>query len=236
MAMGGVTPCARLWTVVMVEWKAVKSAMMATPTTVTGNARVEGGEECDDDNMNNGNGCDSLCQIVVCGNGRVEGGEECDDGNTNNGDRCNSECMFEGKGGCEVEIEVEVGKVSKGGFKCFNGVPIFYCDVGFQGIDCGTKMENIFSIVYGFCTIDAEGCILSPNYPDLYPEDVNCEIAATPGAMLNVTAFNSEPGSDFFLTVNGIEYSGTVGPDGQVIVDALDGCKDGIGSVTWYSN
>ena len=40
------------------------------------------GEECDDGNQLEGDGCDVSCLIELCGNGRVESNEECDDGNT----------------------------------------------------------------------------------------------------------------------------------------------------------
>src|SRR5262249_48788515 len=42
------------------------------------------GEQCDDGNVSNGDGCSSLCQneiSSVCGNGALESGEQCDDGN-----------------------------------------------------------------------------------------------------------------------------------------------------------
>lgn len=51
-----------------------------------GNKIVEPGEECDDGNFVNGDGCSTVCQIepIVCGNSKVETGEECDDGNLSN--------------------------------------------------------------------------------------------------------------------------------------------------------
>jgi len=57
------------------------------------------GEECDDGNNIDGDGCSSTCKIettsVVCGNNIVEAGEQCDDGNTENGDGCSSTCQTE---------------------------------------------------------------------------------------------------------------------------------------------
>jgi len=54
------------------------------------------GEECDDGNTTNGDGCDSSCQSeAVCGNNLVEVGETCDDGNTSDGDGCDSSCISE---------------------------------------------------------------------------------------------------------------------------------------------
>ena len=54
------------------------------------------GEECDDGNNLNGDGCSAACfkepPPSVCGNGRTETPEECDDGNKVDGDRCSSLC------------------------------------------------------------------------------------------------------------------------------------------------
>jgi len=52
--------------------------------SVCGNSSVEAGEQCDDGNPFDGDGCSSLCQIeepaAVCGNSILELGEQCDDG------------------------------------------------------------------------------------------------------------------------------------------------------------
>jgi cysteine-rich repeat protein len=76
---------------------------------VCGNGVRESGEECDDGNTINNDGCDSSCDIEnngggggggggsnsVCGNWFLESGEECDDGNTRSGDGCDSSCDIE---------------------------------------------------------------------------------------------------------------------------------------------
>ncbi|MBN2142911.1 hypothetical protein JW711_06300 [Candidatus Woesearchaeota archaeon] len=46
-----------------------------------------GGEECDDGNTEDGDGCSSMCLKEICGNGRVDGGEVCDK-NATNGKTC----------------------------------------------------------------------------------------------------------------------------------------------------
>jgi cysteine-rich repeat protein len=64
-----------------------------TPTPVTcGNGMLDEGEECDDANRLNGDGCDSRCLGEQCGNGRLEGLEQCDDGNGEEGDGCQNDC------------------------------------------------------------------------------------------------------------------------------------------------
>ena len=78
--------------------------------------RADGGEDCDDGNTNNGDGCDSLCRIELgweclpyvttepcgidqcsetCGDGYVVGKESCDDSNLRSGDGCSEVCAFE---------------------------------------------------------------------------------------------------------------------------------------------
>ncbi len=73
-----------------------------------GNGASEAGEECDDGNEINGDGCSNSCLNngssavnAFCGDGQIDhapnaGGEDCDDGNVIDGDGCSSECLFEG--------------------------------------------------------------------------------------------------------------------------------------------
>ncbi len=61
-----------------------------------GDGAVAAGEQCDDGNNVDGDGCDSQCRNEEgCGNGRIEGGEACDDGNRDNGDGCDANCQVE---------------------------------------------------------------------------------------------------------------------------------------------
>lgn len=71
------------------------------PTTppCCGNGILDDGEDCDDGNTADGDGCSSTCTFEetppCCGNGQVEYGETCDDGNTTSGDGCSSVCTIE---------------------------------------------------------------------------------------------------------------------------------------------
>lgn len=47
-------------------------------TATCGNGLREGSEQCDDGNLQLGDGCDAQCRKESCGNGRVDAGEECD--------------------------------------------------------------------------------------------------------------------------------------------------------------
>jgi len=71
---------------------------------VCGDGSRTPGEECDDGNTQNGDGCSVACireipTVVasksLCGNGIVEQGEECDDGNPRDLDGCSASCMRE---------------------------------------------------------------------------------------------------------------------------------------------
>jgi cysteine-rich repeat protein len=79
---------------------------------VCGNGIVEMGEQCDDGNTVNGDGCSSTCQLehAVCGNGVVETGEQCDDGNTVSGDGCSSTCQLETTTPCCGNGIIEAGE------------------------------------------------------------------------------------------------------------------------------
>jgi len=57
-----------------------------------GDHQRDPGEECDDGNTLNGDGCEADCTLPRCGNAIVDAGEECDDGNDLDGDRCEADC------------------------------------------------------------------------------------------------------------------------------------------------
>jgi cysteine-rich repeat protein len=87
--------------------------------TVCGNRIVSGGEECDDGNVVSGDGCDANCTISDCGNGIVSPGEQCDDGNRNDGDCCSSTCTFESSGtSCVDDGNPCTSDVCDGGGAC----------------------------------------------------------------------------------------------------------------------
>ena len=67
------------------------------PPITCGDGFVDVGEECDDGNRADLDGCDSACRVesASCGNGAIEPPEECDDGNRFGGDGCDASCRFE---------------------------------------------------------------------------------------------------------------------------------------------
>lgn len=77
-----------------------------------GDGKVTHEEECDDENLVNGDGCSagctleahflceevdgrSQCREILCGNGRLDAHETCDDENRVSGDGCSTNCLLE---------------------------------------------------------------------------------------------------------------------------------------------
>ena len=69
-------------------------------TPICGDGIILIGEDCDDLNTKDLDGCSSTCQIEDlstdrCGDGEKSNDEECDDGNTEDGDGCSKLCKLE---------------------------------------------------------------------------------------------------------------------------------------------
>jgi cysteine-rich repeat protein len=67
-------------------------AQEASNTGVCGNGRVEGTEQCDDANTDDGDACRVDCTLPSCGDGVVQANEQCDDGNEVDDDACSNSC------------------------------------------------------------------------------------------------------------------------------------------------
>ncbi|MCB9703253.1 MAG: DUF4215 domain-containing protein [Myxococcales bacterium] len=71
------------------EWYVCQDVM----GPVCGDGILDEGEECDDGNLIDGDGCSPFCVFSDgCGNGKIDGGEECDDGNQIDDDACTNAC------------------------------------------------------------------------------------------------------------------------------------------------
>ena len=71
-----------------------------------GDGSVDPGEQCDDGNGVENDGCSSSC--IACGNGVITAPETCDDGNLIDGDGCTAACRIECAsspgGACEADF------------------------------------------------------------------------------------------------------------------------------------
>lgn len=72
-----------------------------------GNGIVDTGEECDDGNAIDGDGCTTVCDRARCGDGVQQSDEQCDDGNTDEADACTSSCAWARCGDGKVRAGVE---------------------------------------------------------------------------------------------------------------------------------
>lgn len=95
-----------------------------------------GGEECDDGNNENGDGCHGFCKMEYgwycdgsepsdcethCGDGMVAGLEACDDGNTDTGDGCDDYCAVEYGWYCDNDVSYDPD--SDCYTECGDGIP-----------------------------------------------------------------------------------------------------------------
>ncbi|MBI4019935.1 MAG: DUF4215 domain-containing protein, partial [Candidatus Aenigmarchaeota archaeon] len=53
------------------------------------------GEQCDDGNSIDGDGCSAICELEFCGDGTLQEPEQCDDGNMEDNDGCSAVCLME---------------------------------------------------------------------------------------------------------------------------------------------
>ena len=78
----------------------------APPNCGDGQVDVLDGEQCDDGNTMDGDGCSANCQLELlgetCGDGNLDNLEICDDNNLANGDGCNPTCNLENTTTLEV--------------------------------------------------------------------------------------------------------------------------------------
>jgi len=103
---------------------------------ICGDGRVTDGEECDDENNVNGDGCDENCTRTACGNGIETDGEDCDDGNDVEGDGCDSNCT---PSGCGNEVVAPDEECDDGnavdGDACDSNCTVPRCGNGIASVD-----------------------------------------------------------------------------------------------------
>ena len=73
-----------------------------------GDGKLGPGEECDDGNRSDRDGCTNVCMFARCGDGALRiGAEQCDDGNSLNDDACPSTCQPARCGDGYVQVGLE---------------------------------------------------------------------------------------------------------------------------------
>ena len=115
---------------------------------VCGNGEIEGDEECDDGNREDGDGCSRYCMVeTLCGNGVLDEGEECDDGNRDNTDGCPDDGAH---GGTCLPATCGDGHVWEGEEQC-DGLNLVHETCQRRGYFSGT-------LVCESCSFDFSGC------------------------------------------------------------------------------
>lgn len=96
------------------------------------NKTLELGEECDDGNATEDDGCSSKCQIEICGDGRVTPNETCDDDNNLPNDGCSADCQIEscGDGIVQANEECDDGNLTSTD-ACLSTCKHAFCGDGF---------------------------------------------------------------------------------------------------------
>jgi len=126
-----------------------------------GDGQVQPGEQCDDGNKTNGDGCSADCLSTErCGDGFVNeaAGEACDDGNTVGNDGCSADCTSAEECGNGVKDPNEIcddGNTEDGdgcrsdcqsNEQCGNGVIDFHldekCDPGLTPDECNSDCTS----------------------------------------------------------------------------------------------
>ncbi|MBI1813780.1 MAG: DUF4215 domain-containing protein [Deltaproteobacteria bacterium] len=116
-----------------------------------GSGSVDPGEECDDGNLTDADGCDANCTVTRCGNGVVTAGEECDDGNNDDHDGCKSNCTLNTCGDAVVRTGIE---------QCDDGNAIEDdgCNSVCVRVGCGDGVLGLTEECDDGNTVNGDGC------------------------------------------------------------------------------
>lgn len=117
------------------------------------------GEECDDGNTADGDGCSATCTLEApapCGDGLIWLGEECDDGGALGGDGCNSTCQVEPGYECTGEPSIctpvcassfewrsQMGSTTTEYLLCEKSLPAGTAETICEGLGSGWKLARI---------------------------------------------------------------------------------------------
>jgi cysteine-rich repeat protein len=174
----------------------VASALEVPPAAFCGDGVVDPGEECDDGNDDDFDGCRNDCTTPICGDGIVDDGELCDDGNDDNFDGCRNDCSTPACGDGIVDFGEECDDGNDiDDDECRNNCTAPFCGDGIvdPGEECDDGNNDAGDGCSPTCTTEGggEGC--------------------TPGYWKQPQHFDSWTGyspTDSFNDVFGVEASG----------------------------
>lgn len=130
----------------------VEPTSSTTSSGVCGNGVLEGGEDCDDGNTDDQDGCTQLCRAPFCGDGIVHPGEDCDDGDDDNADECTQVCaapkcgdgFVQGDEGCDDGNDDNTDA-------CIDGCVPASCGDGYLQEDAELCDDGFNDASYGGC-------------------------------------------------------------------------------------
>lgn len=173
-----------------------------------GNGQIDGGEECDDGNNLNGDGCAANCTVEPrCGDGILDFGEGCDDGNNVDGDGCSAACTIEsfcGDGVLDVGESCDDGN-NMGGDGCSANCAIEpYCGNGV--LDPGETCDDGNNINGDGCSSTCEhergtqGC--TPGYFKQQQHFGSYAAPFGPNTLFSAVFENAFPGKTFLQVLS----------------------------------
>ena len=149
---GPTTSSTMVWATLMVS-TTTSTSTVPDAGARCGNSQAEAGEQCDDGNILDGDGCDSNCAFTACGNGVLTLGEECDDGNVEDRDGCSSVCTIVecGNGVIEQGEECDDGNADNTD-GCSSVCTIVECGNGIQ--EPGEQCDDGNAVAGDGCELD----------------------------------------------------------------------------------
>jgi cysteine-rich repeat protein len=163
-----------------------------------------GAEQCDDGDVESGDGCDANCRPTGCGSGIVTAGETCDDGNLFSGDGCDANCT---PTACGNNVTTGPEQCDDGDAESGDG-----CDANCRPTGCGSGIVTAGETCDDGNPVNGDGC------------DSNC----TPTACGNGVTSPGEACDDGDLSDgDGCDSNCTPTACGNMIVTAGEQCDTG---------
>ena len=177
------------------------------------------GEQCDDGDLIDGDGCDSNCTQTVCGNGVQTAGEDCDDGNRAEGDGCSSGCRIQATFTPTLTPTPTITPTPRSVFNIEGCVPHATGGCGFEfgsvHLDPGDRAADVYGGSFHFENV-APGRYVVAYSPPCNP--FGCRPPE------EVTVVDDDVFVQFRLVAAGVYCPGDCGTDGTVSVEEIVRC------------